>query len=213
MSQNLTLHHYWRSSCSWRVRWAMNIKNVAYDSVPVNILTGEHRAPDYVARNPAGLLPGLDVGGNFFGESLAMIEWLEEIYPQPALLPKDPLERLRVRQLAMIIASGTQPLQNPSVINYYTSDAEEKKKHAAHWIRHGLQTFQKVRSYGKPGLYSFGDSVTTADLCLIPQIYNALRFGIDMAEFRDLQEIYDRCLKLPACDQAAPHNQPGSTSS
>lgn len=210
MADHITLHHYWRSSCSWRVRWAMNLKGIAYDSVPVNILTNEHRSPAYTARNPAGFLPGLEVRGSFFGESLAMLEWLEETHPEPALLPRDPLERLRVRQLALVIASGTQPLQNPSVIGYYTSDADQKKKHAAHWIRSGLLTFDKVRQLGRPGIYSFGDTVTMADLCLIPQVYNALRFDIDMAEFPALRDIYERCLKLPACDRAAPHNQPGA---
>lgn len=211
MAADITLHHYWRSSCSWRVRWALNIKNVSYDSVPVNILTGEHRAPEYTARNPAGFLPGLEIEGKFFGESLAMIEWLEEMKPEPSLYPKDPLDRMRVRQLALIISSGTQPLQNPSVISYYAIDADEKKKHAAHWIRNGLVTFQKVRALGKPGYFSFGDQVTVADLCLIPQIYNALRFDVDMKDFSELKAIYDRCLELSDCQKAAPHNQPGAS--
>ncbi len=207
----ITLHHYWRSSCSWRVRWALKLKGVPYATVPVNILTGEHKAPAYVAKNPAGFLPGLEINGTVYGESLAMIDWLDETYPEPALLPKDPFERMRVRQLAMIIASGTQPLQNPSVVGFYTKDAEKKRSYAAHWIANGLKTFQEVRLSGKPGLYSFGDSITTADLCLIPQIYNALRFDINMDDFKDLKAIYDRCLLLPACSAAAPHNQEGAS--
>ncbi len=207
----IVLHHYWRSSCSWRVRWALKLKGVPYDSVPVNILTGEHKAPAYVAKNPSGFLPGLEINGTVYGESLAMIDWLDETYPEPALLPKDQFDRMRVRQLAMIIASGTQPLQNPSVVGFYTEDAEKKKAYAAHWIAKGLKTFQEVRLIGKPGLYSFGDSITTADLCLVPQIYNAIRFDIDMSRFKDLKGIYDRCLQLPACSAAAPHNQEGAS--
>lgn len=210
MSEQITLHHYWRSSCSWRVRWALNMKGLSYKSCPVNLLKGEHRSPPYLAGNPAGFLPGLEVNGQFFGESLAMLEWLDEQHPTPALLPTDGLARLRVRQLALIIASGTQPLQNPSVIGYYTSDAEKKKEYGAYWIKKGLQTFQTVRNSATPGHYSFGDSVTIADLCLIPQIYNALRFDVSMDEFSDLKTIYDRCLLLPDCDQAAPHSQPGA---
>lgn len=210
-SQHLVLHHYWRSSCSWRVRWALNLKGVSYNTVAVNILTGEHQSPNYVKKNPSGFLPGLEINGKMFGESLAMIEWLEETYPQPALLPKDPFDRMRVRQLAMIIASGTQPLQNPSVIGFYTEDPEKKKSYAAHWITKGLKTFQEVRLNGKPGTYSYGDSLTLADLCLIPQIYNAMRFEIDMSQFSDLKTIYDRCLTLKECDKAAPHNQEGGS--
>ena len=210
-SPKITLHHYWRSSCSWRVRWALKIKGVPYDTVPVNILTGEQKSPAYLAKNPSGFLPGLEINGKVYGESLAMIDWLEETYPEPSLLPQDPFDRMRVRQLAMIIASGTQPLQNPSVLSYYTEDAEKKKTDAAYWIAKGLRTFQEVRLAGKPGLFSFGNDVTVADICLIPQIYNAMRFDVKMDGLKDLKEIYDRCLKLPACNDAAPHNQEGAT--
>jgi maleylacetoacetate isomerase len=210
-SQKITLHHYWRSSCSWRVRWALKIKGIPYDTVPVNILTSEQKSPAYLAKNPSGFLPGLEINGKVYGESLAMIDWLEETYPEPSLLPKDPFDRMRVRQLAMIIASGTQPLQNPSVLSYYTEDGEKKKTDAAYWIAKGLRTFQEVRLAGKPGLFSFGNDVTVADLCLIPQIYNALRFDVNMDGLQDLKEIYDRCLKLPACNAAAPHNQEGAS--
>ena len=210
-SPKITLHHYWRSSCSWRVRWALKIKGVPYDTVPVNILNGEQKSPAYLAKNPSGFLPGLEINGKVYGESLAMIDWLEEIYPEPSLLPQDPFDRMRVRQLAMIIASGTQPLQNPSVLSYYTEDAEKKKTDAAYWIAKGLRTFQEVRLAGKPGLFSFGNDVTVADICLIPQIYNAMRFDVKMDGLKDLKEIYDRCLKLPACNDAAPHNQEGAT--
>lgn len=210
MAEKIILHHYWRSSCSWRVRWALNHKAIPYGSETVNILADEQKSPAYLRKNPAGFLPGLEINGQFFGESLAMLEWLEEQYPTPALLPADPLQRLRIRQLAMIIAAGTQPLQNLAVVSYYSSDAAKKKESAAYWIRKGLKTFQNVRNIAGPGTYSFGNGVTLADLCLIPQIYNALRFDVSMDEFSDLKAIYDRCLALPACDKAAPHNQPGA---
>ncbi len=208
----LTLFHYWRSSCSWRVRWALALKGVAYEAVPVNILTGEPQLPAYVEKNPTGLLPALSVDGRFFGESLAIIEWLEETYPTPSLYPKDPLLRMSVRQMALVIATGTQPLQNPSVLKFFTAEEAARKPQAQHWIAKGLATYESlVRGLGMGAAFSAGDGVTLADLCLIPQVYNALRFEVDLKPTPLVRGIYERCLKTPACDQAAPHNQPGST--
>src|SRR5947209_1533710 len=112
MAHQLTLYHYWRSSCSWRVRWGLALKGLAYESVAVDILAGEQRSQAYLAKNPAGFLPTLVVDGRPFAESLAILEWLDETVPAPPLLPRDPLQRLTVRQLAMTIVAGTQPLQN-----------------------------------------------------------------------------------------------------
>jgi maleylacetoacetate isomerase/maleylpyruvate isomerase len=210
MPQTLTLHHYWRSSCSWRVRWALALKGVPYQSVPVNILKGEHRDPAYMALNPAGFLPCLEIDGEPYGESLALIEWIEETWPTPALLPQDPLSRLYVRQLALTIAAGTQPLQNPFALKYYKLDDQERTKAARHWIERGLGTYETLLRKGRPGTYSFGGEVTVADLCLVPQVYNALRFQVDMSQFPLIEGIYERCLKTKECDAAAPHNQPGA---
>lgn len=209
---NLALYHYWRSSCSWRVRWGLAIKGLSYSSHPVNILAGEHTSADHLQRNPAGQLPALAVDGHFFSESLSILEWLEESYPAPPLLPKDALDRMYVRQLALTIACGTQPLQNPSILRYFVANEAERPQHARHFIEKGLATYEKILiQSGKYGTYSFGNAVTIADLCLVPQVYNALRFQVDTTCFPLIKKIYEACLLLPECEEAAPHRQPGAT--
>jgi maleylacetoacetate isomerase len=210
MQPVLTLYHYWRSSCSWRVRWALALKGVSYQSVPVNILKGEHRQADYLAKNPAGFLPALRIGKDFAGESLAIIEWLEETYPAPALLPKDPLARLHVRQLALTIVAGTQPLQNPSFLKQVAAGEPERKALSQQFIGAGLKTYESVLGRRAAGRFSYGDEVTLADLCLVPQVYNAKRFDVDLAGVPLVTAIYDRCLATAPCEQAAPHNQEGA---
>jgi maleylacetoacetate isomerase len=179
--------------------------------VPVNLLKGEQLDPTYLAHNPAGLVPTLKIGDRYVGESLAIIEWLDETWPAPALFPEEPLPRLHARQLALIIVAGTQPLQNPGLIGHFVKNEGERKAHVQHFITRGLETYSKVLAGGSPGRYCLGDAVSVADLCLIPQIYNAKRFDVAMAKFPRLAAIYDNCLATPACDQAAPHNQPGAT--
>jgi len=201
---NLTLYHYWRSSCSWRVRWALAIKGVEYQSVPVNILSGEHRQPEYLAKNPSGFLPALAMNGRCYGESLALIDWLEETYPDPPLYPAQPEARLRIRQLALTIATGTQPLQNPSLLQHFVAAEGERQGHMQHFITRGLSIYETLLAQGRPGLYSEGDRVTVADLCLIPQVYNALRFAVSLEATPLVQAIYQRCRLLPECRQADP---------
>ncbi len=201
----LTLYHYWRSSCSWRVRWALALKQIKYTPVAVNILNSEHQQAAYRAINPSGQLPTLVIDGRSFSESLAIIDWLEETHPSPPLYPQDPLGKLFVKQLALKIAAGTQPLQNPSLLKYFVANEGERRKHAQHFITQGLSVYEQLLAQGKPGLFSYGDSVTVADLCLVPQVYNALRFDVDLKNFPKISKIYEHCLKTEACDQAAPH--------
>lgn len=209
---NLSLYHYWRSSCSWRVRWGLAIKGLSYASHAVNILAGEHLSPAHRQRNPAGQLPALAIGGRFYTESLAILEWLEESYPTPPLLPKDPFDRMYVRQLALTIACGTQPLQNPSTLKHFVANESERAEHARHFITNGLRVYEiLLQQAGKCGQYSFGDQITLADLCLIPQVYNALRFQVDMSQLPTVQRIYETCLQLAECEAAAPHKQPGAS--
>ena len=203
---NLTLHHYWRSSCSWRVRWALELKKVPYQSVPVNILAGEHQTDSYKALNPSGQLPTLVVDGRLFSESLAIIDWLDEIVPEPALYPSHALDKMFVKQLALKIVAGTQPLQNPSLLKLFSNDEAERKKQAQHFIGTGLAVYESLLDRGQPGRFSFGDQITVADLCLVPQVYNALRFSVDMSKLPRITKIYEACLKTTACDRAAPHN-------
>jgi maleylacetoacetate isomerase len=211
-AHRLTLHHYWRSSCSWRVRWALALKGVPYESVPVDILAGQHRAPAHLARNPAGFLPALEIDGVPYGESLALIEWIDETWPRPALYPTDATARLHVRQLALTIATGTQPLQNPAVLKYcFESDEAQRQTAARYWIERGLGVYETLlRDHGKPGRFSYGDEATVADLCLIPQVYNALRFNADMSKTPLCQAIYERARETEACRAAEPERQPGA---
>lgn len=209
----LTLYHYWRSSCSWRVRWALAVKAVPYASVAVNILSGEHQAAAHLARNPAGFLPALGIDGAFFGESLALLEWIEETWPKPPLLPSEPLARLRVRQLALTIAAGTQPLQNPQALKFISADEAERKRLGQHFVRKGLTTYESLLQTVPSGRFSFGDSLTMADLCLIPQVYNAQRLEVNLAEMPRVRAIYEACLSTPACQAAHPSKQPGALAS
>jgi maleylacetoacetate isomerase len=206
----LSLYHYWRSSCSWRVRWALALKGLAYESVPVNLLAGEHQRPEYRARNPAGHLPALAIDGRFYGESLALIEWLDETWPEPALYPAEPRARLHARQLALTIAAGTQPLQNPSMLKYFLEDEAKRQEAARHWIARGLAVYEQLLGEGHSGAFSCGDQVSVPDLCLIPQVYNALRFHVELDAYPRVRGIYERARQTAACQTAEPEQQMGA---
>lgn len=210
----LTLYHYWRSSCSWRVRWALTIKGVDFKHVAIDLLHDGQKSPDFLAINPSGFVPALVIDGKPYGESMALLEWIEETWPQKPLLPTEPLKRLRVRQLCQTIVSGTQPLQNLATQRHHASDKESQSAWAHHWIDKGLRSFLKILElqHGANGIgpFCFGDQITMADLCLVPQIYNAMRFNVDMTELKVLKDIYDQAMLTPACQAAAPNNQPGA---
>jgi len=185
---DVLLHHYWRSSSSWRVRWALAIKGIAYRSHAVDLLKGEQADGAYVAeKSPMGFVPCLEIDGRALTESMAILELLEELHPQPALLPKVPWRRARVRQLAELINSGTQPLQNLAVLRHRSSEPAEQKAWARHWIARGLAAVERelgvVASEGIEGPYAAGEAITMADLYLVPQLYNARRFDVDLAPF------------------------------
>lgn len=200
---SLTLHHYWRSSCSWRVRWALELKGLKYKSVHVNLLKQENRREDYLKLHPGGFVPALVSDGFVLNESLAILEWLEENFPAPALLPMLSIDRVKVRQLSLIFVAGVQPLQNLNTQKYFSNDSKKREAWAKKWIIDGLNNFETVVS-SCSGKYSFKDSVTFADLCLIPQCYNALRFGIGLESFPIIERIYKTCLKDEACKLSSP---------
>lgn len=206
----MKLYHYWRSSCSWRVRWVLAIKGIPYESLPVNLLGKENLDPQYVTKNPSGFVPCLEIDGRAYGESLAIIEFIEELYPEPAILPSDPINKMIVRQLAYTIACGTQPLQNLVAQNYYSQDKEKREEYARHWISAGLSVYERLAERYSNRKFTWGDSVTLADICLIPQVYNARRFGVQLENFPISLAIYENCIKLAHCESAAPHNQPGA---
>ena len=209
----LRLYHYWRSSSSWRVRWALAIKGITAEMVPVDLLNGEVEAAPHLARNPAAFVPVLefldgplssDPRRRYLTESVAIIEWLEELQPAPTLLPGDAFNRARARQLAGLIYAGVQPLQNPNVMEMYSpSDPEKRKAWSQHWIRNGFRIYEEwVKSTA--GRFSVGDSLSLADLCLIPQCYNANRFEVSLDEFPTIARINQEALALETCQASAP---------
>ncbi len=202
------LYHYWRSSCSWRVRWAMFIKGLPCEFIMINLLSDESDSPEYLKKNPMGYVPTLeliDSNGNsrFLTESISIIEFLEEVHPKPALLPKDPFERAQVRQLVETINSGTQPLQNLNVMQHYSHDPEQQKQWNRTWIQKGLQAYETF-ALRTAGTYSFGDTLTVADLVLIPQCYNALRYEMTLKEFPTLDRLYQHAIKTEGYQASFP---------
>ena len=206
----MTFYHYWRSSCSWRVRWALALKKVPHQSVHINLLRGEHTTKDYLQLNPSGYVPCLVINDKPYGESLAMLEWLEEAYPQNPLLPNDPLGRMTVRQLSLIVVAGTQPMQNLEAQKFFSDDADERAAYARHWIARGMDSLEKMVALNG-GKYAFGDSLTIADLCLVPQAYNAMRFGMLLSGYPATEQVYNRCRELTECNSSAPEKQPEAT--
>ena len=209
---NLTLRSYWRSSCSWRVRIALNLKNLQYDVVPVHLVAdgGQQHAEEHRSLNPMRELPVLMVDGKPLAQSVAILEFLEDVAPEPKLLPTGAVDRALVRQMVEIINSGTQPVQNLRVMQKLGRDFELGKdsqlRWSKDWIEYGFVAFNKmVELHG--GAYSFGDSLSLADLCLVPQLYNARRFGVDLTQFPRLVEIDESLASLPAFHAAHPDQQ------
>lgn len=194
---DLTLHEFWRSSSSWRVRWALAYKGVPYRSIPVDLHAGAHRSPAYLQINPAGTVPCLVIDGQSLHESVAIIEWLDEIHPTPPLLPADPLARARIRQLVQVINADTQPLQNMLPQRTHSDDPAEQQRWAQFWIARGLQTYEALLP-PETGRYSVGDAVTMADLFLGPQCANAERFGVALANTPRVEKIYGALLEHPS---------------
>lgn len=204
----LKLYHYWRSSSSWRVRWALAHKGIEPEYVAINLLGDDAESPEHKARSPLGVVPVLEIPNpsgepTHLTESLAIIEWLEEMQPRPALLPRDPMLRARVRQLAEIINSGIQPLQNLGPQYMVSDDPEKRKAWCRHWITQGLDAYESVVRK-TAGRFSVGDNVTVADLCLVPQCYSARRYDIDLGRWPTLARIEAEGLKVDACRQTAP---------
>lgn len=213
MSPPVRLFGYFRSSCSWRVRIALNWKGIAYDTVPVHLLRegGEQHQDAYRMLNPMREVPTLEIDGVHLAQSLAILEYLEETRPEPPLLPREPHLRARARQLAEIVNAGIQPVQNLRVLQQlgrsFDADDAARRQWAAHWISQGLEAFERI-ARETAGTCSVGDSVTFADLCLVPQLYNARRFGVDPARFETISRIEGHLVALPAFRNALPERQP-----
>jgi maleylacetoacetate isomerase/maleylpyruvate isomerase len=209
------LFSYFRSSASFRVRIALKLKGLDYDYLPVHLVRGggEQFAAQFRAMNPAALVPVLDDAGTVLTQSLAIVEYLEETYPQPPLLPPDPVGRARVRALALSIACEIHPLNNLRVLNYLTQtlgiSAEQKIAWYRHWVETGLETVEKLLADDqRTGDYCHGDSPGLADLVLVPQVFNAQRFNCRLDHLPVVMRIHEACLKLPAFAESIPSRQP-----
>jgi len=216
----MKLYSYFRSSAAYRVRLALAVKGMAYETVPVHLLRqgGEHRTAGYLASNPQGLVPALDVGRSDGGErvlaqSLAIIEYLDEIQPSPPLLPRDPLARAQVRAMALGVACDIHPLNNLRVLDYLRgplgqTDAAVQSWYE-HWIAAGFRGLEALaKRHSATGRRLYGDELTIADLCLVPQMYNARRLHCDVTPYPTLVAI-DACLaELPQFAAARPERQP-----
>ena len=207
----MKLHGYFRSSAAYRVRIALNLKGLRADQLPHHLRKGEQCAPSYLAINPQGLVPTLEADtGSILTQSLAIIEWLDETHPTPPLLPNDPLRRARVRAFAMAIACDTHPVQNLKVLSRLRQlgIVEEKVTEWAAWVnREGLAACEALIAL-EPGPFCFGNSPTMADLCLIPQLGNARRFGVEVSAYPRLLQAEAAAKELPAFADAAPECQP-----
>ncbi|WBU65646.1 maleylacetoacetate isomerase [Paracoccus aerodenitrificans] len=204
---------YFRSSSAYRCRIAFNLKNIQPEFVPVNLRDKDHRKADFLEMNPQGLVPVLDTGDARLSQSLAIIEWLEETHPAPALLPSDPAARAHVRAFAQIIACETHPLQNLRVLNYikenYGQDQAGADEWCRKWIGDGLAACEAIAAAQKHGGgFTFGDTPGLADICLIPQLFSADRFGLETAAFPRLREIRAECDAMPEFSNAHPAKQP-----
>jgi maleylacetoacetate isomerase len=199
-----TLYHYWRSSSSWRVRFALEVKKIPYEKVAVGLLNGESESAEHLARSPAGFVPVLKVSnGEYLQESLSIIRYLEELYPEPKLLSGTALDRARIWTLAEVVNSGTHPLQNLPVLARVSEDKEVQKTWAQHFIRSGLQVYETMCAKGA-GRYSHGDDLSVADLCLIPQLYNADRYGVDYSDLKNILRIQGNVHGLDAYTASHP---------
>lgn len=211
----LRLYSYWRSSASYRVRIALELKGLRYDYLPVHLVrnAGEQHQAAYRAVNPQGRVPALEVDGDVVTQSPAILEYLEEAYPQPALLPLDMLGRARARSLAMVIACDIQPLQNIAVTQYLkaTLGLDEAAVNAwlREWIGRGLAAVEaRLARDRETGRFCHGDTPTLADVCLVPQCYAAGRVGLDVAGYPSIARINAACRELEAFRRAAPEAQP-----
>ncbi len=208
----MKLHSYFRSSASFRVRIALALKGLDYDYIPVHLAKGEHKKEAYTALAADALVPLLEVDGLKLSQSMAIIEYLDEQHPMPALLPADAAGRAKVRALAQSIACEIHPVNNLRVLKYLSKemkvDEEVKNTWYRHWCREGLESFERQLAQLPPSTYCYGNSPTLADCCLVPQIFNARRFDTDLSGLPRTMAAFDACMALPAFQKAQPSGCP-----
>ncbi|WP_211830114.1 maleylacetoacetate isomerase [Kistimonas asteriae] len=205
----MKLYDYFRSSAAYRIRIALNLKGLSYDSIPINLRTGEQCSPAYRDRNPQGLVPALETPHGLLSQSLAIMEWLDEAYPESVpLLPGDTWLRAQIRSLAGQIACDIHPLNNLRVLHYLQGELgvsdTAKSDWYAHWVTTGFEALEPQLSGSG---FCIGEQPTLADICLIPQVYNALRFKVDLSPYPAIRQVYEHCNQLEPFQKAAPENQ------
>ncbi|WP_374556491.1 maleylacetoacetate isomerase [Thermomonas sp.] len=215
MSESLQLYSYWRSSAAYRVRIGLNLKGLPYDIVPVHLVRdgGQQHSDAYRVLNPQELVPTLGHGQRRLTQSLAILEYLDEVWPTPPLLPATARERQRVRALALLVACEVHPLNNLRVLQYFEHEwnvpQPERDQWVKHWIEDGFRAAEALLAeHPSTGDFCEGEMPTLADCCLVPQVYNARRFGVDLTPYPTIRRIEAACLALPAFDAARPENQP-----
>ena len=207
----MQLYSFFRSSAAYRARIALNVKGVAYETVPVHLTRdgGRQHSAEFHAVNPQERVPALAMPGEVLLQSLAIIEYLDETHPDPPLLPKDAVERAKVRAVAQIIACDIHPLNNTSSLNYLREVLKADKAAVEAWYAHWVVAgFDAIEALIKPGPYAFGRQVTVADICLVPQVYNARRFKVPLDRFPGIVAVDTALSELPAFAAARPENQP-----
>jgi maleylacetoacetate isomerase len=209
----MKLYNYFRSSASFRVRIALELKGLSYDYIPVHLAKGEHKQPGYAAVSPTLLVPTLELDtGERLGQSMAIIEYLDEMHPESPLLPRDALGRAHVRALAQLVACEIHPLNNLRVLKYLTRelkvDEETKNTWYRHWVRDGLEALERELAQSPASTYCYGDTPTLADCCLVPQIFNGKRFNCDFGGLPRTMAAFDACMAHPAFQRAQPSSCP-----
>ncbi len=209
----MKLYSYFRSSAAFRVRIALNLKKLDYETAAIHLRRNDQSKPGYRRVNPQGLVPVLEDGGHTVIQSLAIIEYLDELHPEPPLLPKDPADRARIRALADIVACDIHPINNLRVLRYLTHELGHDETAIAswynHWIAAGFQAIEPLLAQDtRTGAFCHGDIPGLADIALVPQVVNAERYRLDLAPYPTLVRIYQNCIRLPAFEAAQPRNQP-----
>jgi maleylacetoacetate isomerase len=209
------LYQFWRSSASWRVRWALAIKGIPFTSIPVDILRGDQATEEHRARNPIAHVPALFIDGRTLAESVAILEYLEETRKASPLYPKDPWARARVRQIVELVNAGIQPLQNPAVLARHAADPGERKAFVRFFNERGLAACEALldliaKEIPRVGGFAVGGALTAADVCIVPQLSTARRFDVDVSRFPHLLAVEAAALATDHATGALPENQPGA---
>jgi maleylacetoacetate isomerase len=209
----MKLYSYFRSSAAFRVRIALNLKGLSYDTAAIHLRRNDQSAPDYRNVNPQGLVPTLEDGGQTLIQSMAILEYLDELHPEPTLLPQQPADRARVRALADIVACDIHPINNLRVLRYLTRELGHDEAAIAkwynHWISTGFEALEPLLAQDpRTGAFCHGDSPGLADIALVPQVVNAERYQLDLGQFPTLVRIHGNCMKLGPFIAAHPSKQP-----